>query len=473
MTVGHTLIQEAWDVLQESIIYHHGRPVGTLAALDPDADALNYDQCFVRDFFAPALYFLIKGQTEIVQNFLETTLQLQVKERQWDFFKPGFGLIPASFKVVSSPPAQYVQADFGEHAIGRVTPVDSSFWWILLLRAYVKATGEVSLAHRPDFQKAIRLILDLCLVSRFDLFPTLLVPDGACMIDRRMGIAGHPLEIQSLFYGALRAAKELLINNAENEYFLQAVNNRLQPLKRHVREEYWLDLEKLNEIYRYRVEEYGEHTLNKFNIYSDSIPYGQLIDWLPGSGGYLAGNLGPSHLDCRFFTAGNLMAIALSLASDRQSHSIMHLIEQRASDLIGTMPLKICYPALKDEGWRLLTGCDPKNRPWSYHNGGNWPVLTWMLAAAAVKTDRKEIAFEAIAIAGRRLAQDGWPEYYDGQNGKLIGKEARKYQTWTIAGFALATELMQHPEHLDLISFEEDAIEAPVEQSDPTFFSNG
>ena len=31
----------------------------------------------------------------------------------------------------------------------------------------------------------------------FDLFPTLLVTDGSCMIDRRMGIHGHPLEIQA------------------------------------------------------------------------------------------------------------------------------------------------------------------------------------------------------------------------------------------------------------------------------------
>ena len=28
------------------------------------------------------------------------------------------------------------------------------------------------------------------------MFPTLLVTDGSCMIDRRMGIHGHPLEIQ-------------------------------------------------------------------------------------------------------------------------------------------------------------------------------------------------------------------------------------------------------------------------------------
>lgn len=38
--------------------------------------------------------------------------------------------------------------------------------------------------------------MNLCLADGFDMFPTLLVTDGSCMIDRRMGIHGHPLEIQ-------------------------------------------------------------------------------------------------------------------------------------------------------------------------------------------------------------------------------------------------------------------------------------
>ena len=53
--------------------------------------------------------------------------------------------------------------------------------------------------------------------------------------------------------------------------------------------------------------------------------------------------------------------------------------------------MKICFPALEDEEYRVVTGCDPKNIPWSYHNAGSWPVLMWMLAAAAVKTNRNQV----------------------------------------------------------------------------------
>jgi ribosomal protein L21E len=51
---------------------------------------------------------------------------------------------------------------------------------------------------------------------------------------------------------------------------------------------------------------------------------------------------------------------------------------------------------------------------------------------------------------------DQWPEYYDGKNGRLVGKQARKYQTWTIAGFLVAKDLMTNPDHLGLFSFDED-----------------
>lgn len=455
MRTESNIVAEAWKALEDSIIYYYGRPVGTVAARDPDVEALNYNQCFVRDFVSSALVFLMHGKTEIVRNFLVETLALQNEPKQMDCFNAGQGLMPASFKVATSYGEQYLTADFGEHAIARVTPVDSSLWWLILLRAYVKATGDIALAHQPEFQKGIILILKLCLADRFDMFPTMLVPDGAFMIDRRMGVYGHPLEIQALFYASLRAARELLAPSRQGEIYTLVINQRLSTLNFHIREYYWLDIKRLNEIYRYRGEEFGDAAINKFNIYPDSIP-DWLTEWMPEKGGYLAGNLGPAQMDFRFFTLGNLMSIIGSLSSLGESQGIMDLIEQRWDDLVGNMPMKICFPAVEGLEWKILTGCDPKNVPWSYHNGGNWPVLIWLLVAAAQKTGRPHIGRLAIELAEKRLCDDLWPEYYDGKNGRLIGKQARKYQTWTVAGFLLAKELMANPDHLGLFSFDED-----------------
>lgn len=132
----------------------------------------------------------MNGEPEIVKNFLLMTIQIQGREKRIDRFKLGEGAMPASFKVIHDPikKTDTVIADFGESAIGRVAPVDSGFWWIILLRAYTKSTGDLSLAETPECQKGMRLILSLCLSEGFDTFPTLLCADGCSMVDRRMVI---------------------------------------------------------------------------------------------------------------------------------------------------------------------------------------------------------------------------------------------------------------------------------------------
>ncbi|VFQ84897.1 unnamed protein product [Cuscuta campestris] len=453
--------KEAWKLLENAVVRYCGSPVGTLAANDPnDKLPLNYDQVFIRDFVPSALAFLLKGDTDIVKHFLLHTLQLQSWEKTVDCYSPGQGLMPASFKVRTvaideNKFEEVLDPDFGESAIGRVAPVDSGLWWIILLRAYGKITGDFALQERVDVQTGIKLILNLCLSDGFDMFPSLLVTDGSCMIDRRMGIHGHPLEIQALFYSALRCAREMLASDEGSKNLVRTVNNRLSALSFHIREYYWVDMNKINEIYRYKTEEYSTDATNKFNIYPEQIPH-WLMDWIPEEGGYLIGNLQPAHMDFRFFTLGNLWSIVSSLGTPKQNEAILNLIDAKWDDLAGQMPLKICYPALESEEWRIITGCDPKNTPWSYHNGGSWPTLLWQFTLACLKMGRTDLASRAVEMAEKRLPLDHWPEYYDTKSGKFIGKQARLYQTWTIAGFLTSKLLLQKPEMASFLSWEED-----------------
>ncbi|KAL6634485.1 hypothetical protein ACP70R_027156 [Stipagrostis hirtigluma subsp. patula] len=456
--------EEAWELLQESMVYYCGSPVGTIAANDPnDSDPMNYDQVFIRDFIPSGIAFLLKGEYEIVRNFILHTLQLQSWEKTMDCHSPGQGLMPASFKVRIIPldgdedaTEEVLDPDFGEAAIGRVAPVDSGLWWIILLRAYGKCSGDLSVQERIDVQTGMKMILRLCLADGFDMFPTLLVTDGSCMIDRRMGIHGHPLEIQALFYSALLCAREMLTQEDGSADLIRALNNRLIALSFHIREYYWVDMKKLNEIYRYKTEEYSYDAVNKFNIYPDQIPP-WLVEWVPPKGGYFIGNLQPAHMDFRFFSLGNFWSIVSSLATAHQSHAILDLVESKWSDLVAEMPLKICYPALENQEWKIITGSDPKNTPWSYHNGGSWPTLLWQLTVACIKMNRPEIAAKAVEVAESRIATDKWPEYYDTKRARLIGKQSRLYQTWSIAGYLVAKLLLEKPDAARILWNDEDA----------------
>ncbi|PHT31517.1 Alkaline/neutral invertase E, chloroplastic [Capsicum baccatum] len=90
-------------------------------------------------------------------------------EKTMDYHSPGQGLIPASFKVRTVPldgddsgTEEVLDPNSGEAAIGRVSPVDSikkkdhsrkkaiRLWWIILLRAYGKSSGDLSVQERID-----------------------------------------------------------------------------------------------------------------------------------------------------------------------------------------------------------------------------------------------------------------------------------------------------------------------------------
>ena len=202
-----------------------------------------------------------------------------------------------------------------------------------------------------------------------------------------------------------------------------------------------------NEIHRYKGEEFGYDAVNVLNIFPESIP--DWIDgWLSHDSGYLLGNLGPSRIDFRFFTLGNMLAILFGLTTDDQARCIMNQFELRWDQLVGQMPVKICYPAVFGEEWAIRTGSDPKNVPWSYHNGGHWPALIWAFTGAAIRSGRPDLAQRAIDIASERLPLDNWPEYYDGKSGSLIGRRANLNQTWSATSLIIANHLLENPDSL-------------------------
>lgn len=446
MTNLEESFDSAYEVLRDAEVRYHGQVVGSVASHDPKA-AANYAECFVRDFVPHALTYLLDGKSEVVRNFLNLVLKLRDLQEELEGHQNLPKVMPASFRVIrESHGKERLQADFGQRAIGRVAPVDSMMWWVILTAAYNQFSGDAEFAQRKEVQRGIRTILNICLRDRFEVFPTLLVPDASFMIDRPMGVFGHPLEIQSLFCGALRAGIKLLApDDAENRQVLTLSRQRLHMLTAYVRKYYWLDPEGLNEIHRYENEHFGHDSGNQFNIYPDSLP-DWLMDWLPDESGYLLGNLGPGRMDARFFSLGNLLAILFDLVEEKQAQEIMNVFELRWWDLIGMMPVKICYPAVHDAEWRLLTGSDPKNAPWCYHNGGNWPCLLWAFVGAAVRTGRLDMAERAMDVAASRLRKDGWPEYYDGRNGRLIGRRASMVQTWSASALVLAGKFIHQPE---------------------------
>jgi hypothetical protein len=78
------------------------------------------------------------------------------------------------------------------------------------------------------------------------------------------------------------------------------------------------------------------------------------------------------------------------------------------------------------------------------------------LTVASLKMNRPEIAAKAVEIAERRIATDKWPEYYDTKRARFIGKQSRLYQTWSIAGYLVAKQLLDKPDAARILWNDED-----------------
>jgi hypothetical protein len=49
----HPMISDGWDALRRSLVYFRSKPVGTIAAMDPSEDSLNYNQVFICKHHSP------------------------------------------------------------------------------------------------------------------------------------------------------------------------------------------------------------------------------------------------------------------------------------------------------------------------------------------------------------------------------------------------------------------------------------
>lgn len=70
---------------------------------------------------------------------------------------------------------------------------------------------------------------------------------------------------------------------------------------------------------------------------------------------------------------------------------------------------------------------------------------------------RPEIAERAIKTAEKRISKDKWPEYYDTKKARFIGKQARLFQTWSIAGYLVSKLLLSNPSAAKMLTTEEDS----------------
>ena len=457
----------AQELFERTLIRVRGQLVGSVAALEHPrrSSAANYGEVFLRDNVPVMLYLLLQGRTEIVRNFLTVCLELQSSSYQTR------GVFPTSFVEEDG----HLLADYGQRSIGRITSVDASLWWPVLCWLYVKHSRDISFGTSQKVQRGVQLLLDLVLHPTFEGTPVLFVPDCSFMIDRPMDVWGAPLEVEVLLFGCLRCCSQLM-ELAKQQQQSRLLDQRLvlthqwlHDLRSYLLKHYWVTSKTLQVLRRRPTEQYGEHQHeNEFNVQPQVIPP-WLQDWLDNRGGYLIGNMRTGRPDFRFYSLGNSLACLFGLLTAPQQRALFRLVLHNRDHLMAQMPMRICHPPMDQAEWTNKTGADPKNWPWSYHNGGHWPSLLWYLGGAVLLHEQRNPSADLLLMGQMKamveecywsqlnqLPRQQWAEYFDGPTGTWVGQQARTYQTWTIVGFLLLHHFLRvKPEDVSLLDLEE------------------
>ena len=283
-----------------------------------------------------------------------------------------------------------------------------------------------------------------------------------------------PLEVEVLLYGCLRSCCHLM-ELAQRDRISRLLDQRLvltrqwlHDLRSFLLKHYWVTSKTVQVLRRRPTEQYGEHQHeNEFNVQPQVIPP-WLQDWLENRGGYLIGNIRTGRPDFRFYSLGNSLACLFGLLTAPQQRGLFRLVLHNREHLMAQMPMRICHPPLSSEEWMNKTGSDPKNWPWSYHNGGHWPSLLWFLGGAILLHGQRHPEADVLLMGQMKsmleesywaqlnqLPRQQWAEYFDGPTGTWVGQQARTYQTWTIVGFLLLHHFLRlGPDDVNVLDIE-------------------
>ena len=136
----------------------------------------------------------------------------------------------------------------------------------------------------------------------------------------------------------------------------------------------------------------------------------------------------------RFDTFGNLLAIGTGIANKPKKRKIISYIFN--NNINKPVPLMCLYPVVRkrDKDWEPIYAF--KERPYTYHNGGIWPMITGFWIYILCKNGYQKRAEKELQALAEHLKKNNYNfhEYFHGKTGKPMG---RNYQAWSAAGYII------------------------------------
>jgi len=360
-------------------------PDGFLAS---PTDQANYRRIWARDGVIIGLAALLSGDTELIKTFKQTLETLAL-------YQGPHGEIPSNVDTLTK------RISYG----GTTGRIDSDLWFIIGCGEYWQATGDNEFIERmmPVIER-VRFLLGAWEYNNRGL---LYVPQAGDWADEYLH-AGYILYDQVLYY---QAQKTICHIHAHIHGTMDhALVEKTTHLKHLIRTNYWFD---------HKDEDDGDiyHRV-LYNKGEKAAPHrqGKYCYWMP--------SFSPIGYSYRFDAFANVLVSLFDIADDEQRECVNRFINDTVHDDMPLIPafLPVIQPMDRDwEELQMTFSYTFKNKPFEYHNGGLWPMLTGFYVADLVKHGEIQLAkkfLKAIHNANALIMDDkewSFPEFVHGQ----------------------------------------------------------
>ncbi|MBD3671024.1 MAG: glycogen debranching protein [Gammaproteobacteria bacterium] len=397
------------DIYQQSIdlLYRCSTSDGFLAT---PTENTNYRRIWARDGVIIGLASLLSEERDLIHTMRQTLLTL--KEYQGPH-----GEIPSNVDPISG------RISFG----GTTGRVDADLWFIIGCVEYWLATGDDDfLEHVIPAIEKVRFLLG---AWEFNNRGLLYVPQAGDWADEYLH-AGYVLYDQLLYLQAQRAICQIHAHvHGSPDHDLLAKADHLKHL---IKANYWLsDQGSGDDIYHEILYEKGlKSEASCRNKY-----------WMPF--------FSPTGYGYRFDAFANILASLFNLADDKQVELVDTYIDNICAHEIKLIPAfdPVIQPV--DEDWKDLQmtfSFTFKNRPFEFHNGGRWPMLTGFYVSDLCNRGQTQTAraySQGINTANAMPYKDheyGFAEFIHGQDYTPGGTAE---QGWSAAATIIAHQSLE------------------------------
>lgn len=398
---------------QKAIEVLHGcaTPDGFLASPTP---MTNYNRVWSRDGAIISLAALLTGDDTLIDCSRQTFETLAG-------YQGPHGEIPSNVDPGTD------RVSYG----GTAGRVDADLWFIVGVAEHWKATGDDAFLERmlPAIERAFFLLG----AWEFNNRGLLYVPLAGDWADEFIQ-HGYVLYDQALYHQAIAAVAEFHrhVHGSEDH----GLHERLVRLNHLIRTNYWFGPdgeESMPHIYHEALYRKGR----------EAAPQREGRFWMP----YFC----PTGYGYRFDAFANVLVSLLGIADDQQRRAVDGYIAELVAEEMTVLPaFHPVIDPIDEVAWNDLQmsfSYTFRNRPYEYHNGGLWPLISGFHVADLAARGEQDTAIRMLdgihtanALPHEDLEEWSFPEFVHGKNHTAGGTQL---QGWSAAAAVIGTHTVE------------------------------